>query len=374
MAVLKQYITAIVVLLVTALTGTVASIDFLKMRRPDVFHPSPALTRTGMLSDYLPALKGSGGDTRIYEFAGDEPGATVLLLGGTHPNEPAGLMAATVVLENVSVHAGRLFVIPQACASGFTCTDPFEGYPEFFHITSKSGVRQFRMGSRVSSPLDQWPDPLVYSHIPSGQRLSGFETRNLNRSYPGRANGTFTEKVAYAIVELIKREHVDVAFDLHEAAPEIPIINAIVYHEKGEDIALTAVLNLEMEGLHYAPELSPVNFHGLSHREWGDNTDVVPFLMETSNPIQGRLRGRTDEDLIMKGVSERYLQALESGALRIEYEPTGEPLKRRVGRHVEGFKSILDAYNEFHPERPIQLDNLPSYQDLQNNGLGHYLN
>jgi len=374
MALKRQYITAIVVLLVTGLAGAVASLEFLEMRRPDVLYPSPALTSIRLLSDYLPALKGTGGDTRIYEFTGSAPGATVLLLGGTHPNEPAGFMAAAVILENAAIHAGRLLVMPQACASGFTCTDPFEGYPQFFHVRTKSGLRQFRMGSRVSSPLDQWPDPLVYSHVPSGQRLSGFETRNLNRSYPGRINGTFTEKVAFAIVELIRREKVDVAFDLHEAAPEIPIINAIVYHEKGEDIGLTAVLDLEMQGMRYSPELSPENFHGLSHREWGDNTDVIPFLMEVSNPIQGRLRGRTDEDLITKGVSERYLQALESGALRIEYEPSGEPLERRVGRHVAGFVSLLNAYNEYHPERTIEIDNLPSYQDLLDNGLGHYLN
>lgn len=138
-------------------------------------------------------------------------------------------------------------------------------------------------------------------------------------------------------------------------------------------MALGAVLELEMEDLHYSPELSPVNFRGLSHREWGDGTDVMPFLMETSNPIQGRLRGKTNTDLILKGESERYLQALESGALRIEYQPTGEPLERRVGRHVMGFKTILSVYNDLHPENPIVIENLPSYDEIMANGIGHYL-
>ena len=71
-------------------------------------------------------------------------------------------------------------------------------------------------------------------------------------------------------MQLIKAEKVAVAFDLHEAAPEIPIINAIVYHEKAEEIALNAIFELEMEGIRCSPERSPANFHGLSHREWGD--------------------------------------------------------------------------------------------------------
>lgn len=369
----RQIVTAAIIVVIFAIGAALASVEFLAMHRPDVIYPSAGLTGTGMLSDYFEGIKGTPGDTKLYFYDSGVPGATVLLLGGTHPNEPSGFIAPVVITENLHVSAGRVLILLQACASGFTCTDPFEGCPQWYTLQGKSGPRKFRFGSRVSNPLDQWPDPLVYLHYPSGQQLSGFETRNLNRSYPGRPDGTFTEKVGHAIMQLIDAEHVDVAFDLHEAAPEIPIINAIVYHEKSEDVALGAVLELEMEGLHYSPELSPVNFRGLSHREWGDRTGAMPFLMETSNPIQGRLRGRTNEDLIVKGVSERYKQALESGALRIEYLPEGEPLERRVGRHIAGFKTILSVYNDAHPENPIVIENLPSYDELMANGVGHYL-
>ena len=78
------------------------------------------------------------------------------------------------------------------------------------------------MGSRVANPLDRSPDPLVYTHFPSGQRLSGFEARDLNRSYPGRPDGTFSEKVAYAIMQMIEQEDIDISFNLHEAAPGNP--------------------------------------------------------------------------------------------------------------------------------------------------------
>ncbi len=370
----KKNIVTYIILFTALLIGGIAGHDFLQMHNEDVFIPAPSLTKTGHLGDYCKNITGTSNDSEVYFFDSDKPGGTLLLLGGTHPNEPAGLVAATVILENVQVTKGKVIIVPQACRSGFTCTDPFEGNPEYFHIKTKTGNRMFRFGSRVANPLDQWPDPLVYTHHPSGSKYSGFESRNLNRSYPGRSDGTFIEQTAFAIMQLIKTEKVDFAFDLHEAAPEIPIINAIVYHEKGEDITLNAILSLEMEDLHYKPELSPKNFRGLSHREWGDNTDVIPFLMETSNPIQGRLRGRTNEELILKGLSPRYNEALESGALNIEYLPTGEPLKLRVGRHIMGFKAIIDAFNEEYEDRSVIVENLPDYSEFMKKGVGAFLN
>ena len=366
-------IVAVIMLVVAGAICTIASLDFLEMRKPDKFFPSKAITEVRTLGDYFEDLKGTNGDTDIFFFNGDKEGGTVLLLGGTHPNEPAGIITAAVLLENVQIDVGRVIVIPQACLSGFSCTDPMEGCPEFFTLNTKSGERKFRFGSRVSNPLDQWPDPLVYSHYPSGQKLSGFETRNLNRSYPGRPDGSFTEKVGYAIVNLIKEEKIDIAFDLHEAAPEIPIINAIVYHEKSEDIGLSAILNLEFKDLKYAPESSPKNFHGLSHREWGDNTETLPFLMETCNPIQGRLRGRTSSELIISGLSPEYKMAQETGKLRIEYDTDGASLDKRVARHLQGFIEILNAYNDLHPEKPIMFNGIPVYEEVVNNGVGNYL-
>ncbi len=362
------------ILLIGVATGIIASIEFKTMNEPDIFYPDSSLTEIRKLSEYSPGIEFTGGDTDIYFFDGEKEGAVVLLLGGTHPNEPSGFMSAVVLLENIKVNRGKVILIPQACLSGFTCTDPMEGYPQFFTIKTKSGERNFRFGSRVSSPLDQWPDPLVYSQYPSGQKLSGFETRNLNRNYPGRQNGTFTEEVAYGIVQLIKKEKVDIAFDLHEAAPEIPIINAIVYHEKSEEIALNAIFNLEFEDLKYAPERSPENFRGLSHREWGDNTDVLPFLMETSNPIQGRLRGKTNEQLVLNGLSPEYEVAQETGKLRIEYDAVeGEMLNKRVARHIKGFAELLNAYNGLFPGKPILIDSVPSYEALKTEGLQTYL-
>lgn len=371
---IKKHFSTILILVITAAAGVISALEFRKMHHPETLYPSPYLTKAGMLSDYFAGIKGSNGDAEVYLFDSGIPGGTALLGGGTHANEAAAFLAPVVILENLKVTKGRVFIIPRLNNSAFTCTDPMEGFPDFYNIKTKEGTRKFRLGSRVTNPLDQWPDPLVFAQFPSNQQLSGFETRNLNRAYPGRPDGSLNEKVAYSIIQLIKEEKVNIAFDLHESSPEVPIVNVIVYHEKYEDIALGAVLGLELAGLQFSPETSPKNFHGLSHREWGDYTDAIPFLMETSNPSMGRLRGETNVELVLRGRSENYKKAKETGALRIAYrEETGEPIEHRVGRDIMGFEELINSYNMSYPEKAIGIENLPDYETIMNKGVGEFL-
>jgi hypothetical protein len=371
---IKKHLSSILILSVAAAAGIIASIEFLKMHHEEPLYPGSSLTETKMLSDYFNGIKGTGGDAEVYIFDSGVPGGTAFLGGGTHPNEAAGFLSAVVILENLRVTQGRVIIIPRLNNSAFTCSDPMEGFPDFYTIDTGNGSRKFRLGSRVTNPLDQWPDPLVFSQYPSNQQLSGFETRNLNRAYPGRPDGSLTEKVAYAIVEMIKQEDVSIAFDLHESSPEVPIVNVIVYHERYEDIAMGAILGLEMAGLQFSPETSPKNFHGLSHREWGDYTEAIPILMETSNPSMGRLREETDVELVLRGKSDNYRKAKESGALRIAYrEETGEPIEHRVGRNIVGFMEVVNSYNMYYPEKQILFDNLPGYNEIMEKGVGNFL-
>lgn len=372
---IRPYFSKIVILLLFATAGYIASIDFREMHTHDVLFPSPSLTRVAMLSEYFEGIEGTAGDTEVYIFDSGIEGGTALIIGGAHANEAAAYLTPVVVLENIQVAAGRVFIIPQINKSAFTSSDPMEGFPTSYDIQTEDGSRRFRLGSRVTNPLHQWPDPLVYAQYPSNQQLSGFETRNINRAFPGRPNGSLTERVAYSVVQLIDREKVDMVLDIHESSPEVPIVDVIVYHEKYEDLAMIAVLSLEMLDLQYSPELSPLNFRGLSHRELGDHTNAVPFLMETSNPSMGRLRGKTDVELVLTGMSENYKMAKESGALRIAYrEERGEPISHRVGRHITGFLELVNAYNMYYPEKMIIIENLPSYADIMERGVGYYLN
>lgn len=372
---LKNHISRVVIAIIAIGAGIVAGLSFREMHDEDMLFPSSGLTGIVRLSDYHEGLRGKRGDTEVYIFDSGNEGGTALVLGGAHANEAAAYLAPVVIIENINVTQGRVIVIPQMNRSAFTCSDPMEGFPTSYEIETPNGARRFRLGSRVTNPLHQWPDPLVYAQYPSNQQLSGFETRNINRAFPGRANGNLTEQVAYSIVKLIDKEGVNIVVDVHESSPEVPIVDVIVYHEKYEELAMISVLSLEMLGLQYSPEQSPVNFRGLTHRELGDYTNAIPFLMETSNPSMGRLRERTCVDLVLNGKSENYRKAKESGALRIAYrEERGEPISHRVGRHLVGFMELINSYNMYYPENPVLFEGLPAYEEILEKGVGSFLN
>ena len=364
---------ALVLLALTTGLGYLAARDFGTMHRPDTIIPGPGVTGQATLARYSPHLLGASGETPVYVLEGKEPGGTLVVLGGVHPNEASGFLSCVVIVEHAAVAQGRVIVIPQASWGGYTCTDPMEAYPQQYAIPLGKGERTFRYGSRGMNPVDQWPDPLVYLHYPSGQQLSGIETRNLNRCFPGRPDGTYTERVAHAIQQLLQSEDVDIAVDLHEAAPEYPVINTIVAHERGMEIAVSAVLSLEFEDLQFTLERSPVRFRGLSHREWGDATGAYAFLMETGNIMQGRLRGATSPELLLTGVDPMYLKAARIGMVKIPYDSTGVSLDLRVGRHLQGLRALVDGYNALHPERPIGITRLPSYAECVTSGIGAFL-
>lgn len=362
-------------LLLLAVVGVIllfTSHDFLAMRVDPPIYPGPGVTQMVRLSDYSQAIAGTAADTDVYLLEGDEEGGTVLLLGGTHPNEPAASLAAITLIENAVVKRGRIIVIPRANHSAFTCTEPQEGYPQTYLIETPSGEREFRYGSRGTNPIHQWPDPLIYVNT-SGQSLAGAEVRNLNRSYPGNEHGYLTERLAYTILSLIKEEKVDIAIDLHESSPEYPVINAIVAHERALDIAVETSMFLEFEGMEIGVERSPKNLRGLSHREWGDATDTLALLMEAPNAAQGRLRGSTDQKLIVAGKDKYYVRAAEQGLLYVPFTEAGHPIEERVGRHLQAFSMLLDVFSSYYPSRAVVAAEIPGLEQTMSDGLGVYL-
>lgn len=365
--------TGIAMIFLSLAISFVAGKEFLKMREPEPIVTGEGVTSIQRLSDYLPDLKGTRGDSEVYVFQGKEPGGSVLVLGGTHGNEPSGYMSAILMVENLKVDKGTVYVLPRTNGSGLTHNDPQEGSPQRFTIKTPFGERWFRYGSRATNPLDQWPDPDVYIHAASGQQLSGNETRNINRAYPGRPDGTYTEKMAYAITEMIRKNDINMTIDLHEASPEYPVINAIVSHERAMPIASQVVMNMEFEDIQIGLEPSPVSLRGLTHRELGDYTNTYAVLMESANAAQGRLRGRTDEALVLTGKDPRYVEAQKLGRLFVPYDENGHPLEERVGRHLTGISQLVLVMGENEPEKEIVMEGIPSYADLLENGIGFYL-
>ncbi len=367
-----NFISALLLLFAIAICF-LSTLKFLSMQKKEAIFPSRGLTSRKMLSSYFPGLKKTWGDTDVYLYEGQKKGGNLLILGGAHANEPAGFITAVLLIENIQVSTGKIIIVPRANNSGFTHSEPQEGNPQRYSLESPWGRRHFRHGSRLTNPVHQWPDPSIYIN-PAGQKLSGADSRNLNRCYPGRKTGSLTEKIASGIMELIKKEKIDLALDLHEAAPEYPVINAIVFHENSADLAALALMELQIEGFDFRLEASPTNLRGLSHREWGDHAQIMAILLESANASHGRLKGKTSPALIVEGKDKNYTKAAKLGRLFVPYGEDGIPLKLRVARHLAAVKSILSCLEELHPEKKIEIKNMPSSSELRKMGIGPFLN
>ncbi len=369
----NNLIKSIVVILVMAVLIILGAREFAEMHEVDPVVKGPGVTDMGRLSDYLDELEGSPGDTDLYYMDSGEPGGTVLIIGGLHPNEPAGLLAAVLWIENVVMESGRAIVAPHANASGYTATEPLQGSPQTFGIETDWGERRFRYGSRFTNPLHQYPDPEVFVH-PTGQLLSGMEVRNLNRTFPGRPDGLLTEQLAYAFMEIIWEEDVDVVIDIHEARPINPIVNCILAHPNAMEVASMAVMELGAIDVPIRLEPSPERLRGITHREIGDHSDAQPFILEAPNPAMDALRGPTDEELVVRGKDDFFRRAYEHGLTRARYEECfGYPIHWRTGRHTTTCQVILDTFSEFNPDRPIEFSNIPLLDEIKEKGLGHFM-
>ncbi len=333
----------------------------------------PGVTEIRPLSDYLPALKGTPADTPVFILSGNTPGGSVLIMGNTHANEPEGMLSVAIMIENAVVEKGTVYLIPAFNRSASLNTRPGEGYPLYFTVPTPWGKKKFRMGNRDASPLDQWPDPDVYIHYPEKQMLSYLDIRNTNRTWPGRRNGLPMEQVTFAAMELLRQNRVDLAIDLHGAETMFPVTNCIVAPEKSMRIATLASLTVKsMESFENHLESSPEKFRGLSHREIGDYSDTLPFLLESPIPFLDQPTGAKTEQLFLDGRDEFLLSLSRKKKLFVPYDESGWSLDRRIGQHLSVSQEIIRQYSRKAPDRAIIIKNVPRYSDLVKNGTGSY--
>jgi hypothetical protein len=369
--IIRKYILGFAGLMLLVFSG----ISFYQSRRlKEPVVVSDGVTQVVRLSKYFSGVEGTANDCNIYILEGKEPGATFCILGGTHPEEPAGRLAAWIFAENAVLQKGRLIVVLSANRSATTVTRVGGAYPPDFAIPTSWGEQEFRLGDRWSNPLDQWPDPEVYIHYPSGQYLAYVDVRNLNRCWPGRANGTLTERTTYAFMELIRKEKVDLVIDLHEAELQYPVISTIVTHEKAQDLAAMVSMTLtDMEGFKMGMEFSPKNLHGLSHREIGDYSDAASLLFEAPEPFLDATRGKTTREQLLTGKDDFVVRAGQHGLLFEKIDANGWPIEKRVGRHTSSVLQTMASWTEMHPEKPLVCDSIPRYVDVVARGVGQYL-
>ena len=396
----KRLIAKIVILVFFAVVAIIAAVQFWQLRHfKEEVVVSDALTDVKWFSDYVPSLEGTWLDTPVFFFDSGVEGGTVFICGGPHPYEPASTVAAYLMMENIEVTKGKVIICPRSNYSGSTEGMLGDAYPMYFHVESEWGTSKFRIGDRYTHPLDQWPDPFVYVNYPSGQSQAYQDIRNLNRTYPGREDGTPTERAAYAVLEIIRQEGVDLAIDMHEAEILYPVTSTYVapatvldrehFEETGEmvfvepernslDVAMMAGMNLSGQFL-MKSEASPSSLHGLSHREWADWSDAMTILMETPEIFIDKITGPRTEALMTEGKDEFLQKVTDAGLTYFPYDMEfGTPMWYRTGRHLTGALETLTWASMFYPDIAVEAT-WPTFlemQDLENQGIdsvGYFL-
>ena len=361
----------ILILLALSILGGVPLYRHRHYRTPVV--AGPGVTKVIKLSEFVPSLKGTMADADVFILEGKEPGGKVLVMANTHANEPAGLLATIIMVENAVVEKGTLIIIPEFNNSGSLNTKPGDGYPLYYDIPTEWGRKRFRMGNRDASPLDQWPDPDVYIHYPDKQLLSYLDVRNTNRTWPGRPDGAVMERVTYAAMQMMRQDKVDIAIDMHGAETMFPVTNCIVAPQKSAKIAtLTAMIVKAVEGFDNHVEPSPSGFRGLSHREIGDFSDTLPFLLEAPIPFLDQPTGPKTVKLLLDGKDPFLLSLSKKKKLFVPYDENGWPMEKRVGQHCSVSLEIIRQYSKKNPDKAIRIQGIPRYAEVVKNGVGHY--
>ena len=371
----KRLISKIIILVVVLVIGAIAAAQFWQLRHfKEEVVVSDALTDVKWFSDYVPSLKGTWLDTPVFFFDSGVEGGTVFINGGPHPYEPASTMAAYLMMENIEVTKGKVIICPRSNYSGSTEGMLGDAYPMYFHVESEWGTSKFRIGDRYTHPLDQWPDPFVYVNYPSGQSQAYQDIRNLNRTYPGREDGTPTERAAYAVLEIIRQEGVDLAIDMHEAEILYPVTSTYV--------APATVLDREHfeetgEMVFVEPERNSLDVAMM--REWADWSDAMTILMETPEIFIDKITGPRTEALMTEGKDEFLQKVTDAGLTYFPYDMEfGTPMWYRTGRHLTGALETLTWASMFYPDIAVEAT-WPTFlemQDLENQGIdsvGYFL-
>lgn len=331
--------------------------------RMDV-RPGYGVTRMKWLSDYNEHLKNSEYDTPVLVLDGRGQGAVALVMGGTHPREIAGVTAATLIVENACVEEGTLFVIPCLNAAGMSVSDTLGHRPHQFEVEGRSGKRFLSYGDRYVPLRPGERDPEHFLHPSGFVHKNGAEWRNVNRNYPGKADGTPAQRITFAVMELIRRERVNFSLDMHEAktfedaldprtgkvAKNSLLANSLIAHPRAVEIGAEALFLLEDKGIHLKLDQSAPGYRGICHYEIGEGTECLAFLSETPNPAMN-LWSENPDPLGLR-----------------EY-----PLEERTGTALELFLALCSAYGSNFGAR-IVVEGLPSKAELEREGLKSWLN
>ncbi|HHU24331.1 MAG: succinylglutamate desuccinylase/aspartoacylase family protein [Bacilli bacterium] len=213
-------------------------------------------------------LTGTIYETEVYYFKSNLPGPKVAIVGGIHGDEIAGWMVAEALVERDDFK-GEVMVIPRA---NILATELEQRYPG---STNKG----------------------YYNNV---------KYSDLNRAFPGKTDGTVTEQIAYAIVEVITEFSPAYLIDLHESRrsysdPNPLIGDEIIYgNKKSAMMALEMVEDfnetLEPADTPFITDANPPE--GSFNYYFGKNFDAIVFTFETNRQLGLAKRMKQQNDLL----------------------------------------------------------------------------
>jgi len=206
--------------------------------------------------------------TPAFIFTGKGSGTNILIIGGTHGNEPAGYEAALRLVDRFYKNPpqkGKLIIIPEA---------------------NKQSILNYDRRIPVPEDID-------------------IEKGNLNRCYPGDENGLPMQRIAKDIQNLTQEHNVTIFIDLHEAvnyhleqdelAERMALGQTIIYspNEPSSWILMNILDEMNKDISDIGKKFSGLERPILNSAAWwaGEYLGIASFTFETSrkDPISDRI-------------------------------------------------------------------------------------
>ena len=214
-------------------------------------------------------LEGTPYETPAFFFKSNKPQPAILIIGGTHGNEPAGYEAALRLVDRFQKsppNQGKIIIIP---------------------LANHLAIQNYERRITVPDGVDQ-------------------EKGNLNRCYPGNAEGFPMEQLAYQVQQITIENSVEVFIYLHEArrphletdteGDEKGLGQTIIYHPNEPSTWLVMQMLDQINSLisdpdkHFSSLERPIK----NSASWwaGKYLDIAAFTFETPRnlPIEERIK------------------------------------------------------------------------------------
>ncbi len=214
-------------------------------------------------------------ETTVYTFKSSKPGPKVFIMGGTHGDELAGWKAG-LELVNKKDWQGEVMLIPQC--------------------------------SILADTLEQ-----RYPGIGNNGKYQGVTYQDLNRNFPGKADGTVTEQIANAIITELIKFNPEYAIDLHESrssASQGRVGETLIYgNAKKSALLADDIISdfnnkyIQLGENNFCAETNPPL--GSFNRYCGVDLNIQSFTIETNRTL--KLERRIEQQLQLLNIFFEYI-------------------------------------------------------------------